>query len=75
VSVAAEVEQFIFGDLDTVPRDRDLLASGVVDSLRITELITFLEGRYGIKVKDDDIDAENFRSVDDIVAFVEKKRA
>ncbi len=69
MSTAAEIEQFIVGDvaagrgLESVAHDSDLLADGVIDSLGITELITFLERRYGIKVDDDDIDADNFRSV------------
>lgn len=80
MSIAVEVEQFILGELavgrgiDSLGHDRDLLADGVIDSLGIVELITFLEGKYAIKVADDDIDAENFRSVDSIVAFVEQKR-
>jgi acyl carrier protein len=79
VSITAEVEQFIVTDIaagrgiETVAHDRDLLADGIIDSLGITELITFLEAKYAIKVDDDDIDAENFRSIDGIAAFVEKK--
>jgi acyl carrier protein len=81
VSIAAEVEQFIVADIaagrgiEAVAHDRDLLTDGIIDSLGITELITFLEGKYAIKVDDDDIDAENFRSIDGIAAFVEKKGA
>jgi acyl carrier protein len=81
MSTAAEVEQFIVGEIaagrgiDAIEHDRDLLAAGIVDSLGITELITFLEGRYAIKVEDDDVDAENFSSIDRIVAFVAKKAA
>ena len=55
--------------------DSDMLSGGVIDSLGITELIAFLERTYAIKVSDDDIDADNFRSIDNIVAFVERKRA
>lgn len=81
MSIAAEVEQFIVSDIaagrgiETVAHDRDLLADGIIDSLGITELIVFLEGKYAIKVDDDDIDAENFRTIDGIAAFVEKKGA
>jgi acyl carrier protein len=81
VSIAAEVEQFIVADIaagrgiEAVAHDRDLLADGIIDSLGITELITFLEGKFAIKFDDDDIDAENFRSIDGIAAFVEKKGA
>lgn len=79
MSIAAEVEQFIVGEIaagrgvGSVAHDDDLLADGIIDSLGITELITFLERRYGIKVEDDDVEAENFRSIDSIVAFVEQK--
>jgi acyl carrier protein len=81
VSIAAEVEQFIVADIaagrgiDSVAHDRDLLAEGIIDSLGITELITFLEGKYGIEILDDDIDVENFRSIESIVTFVERKGA
>jgi len=81
VSVAVEVEQFIVREialgrgLGSVAHDRDLLASDVIDSIGITQLITFLEGKYSIKVDDDDLSPENFCSVDSIVAFVEKKEA
>jgi acyl carrier protein len=80
VSTAVEVEQFIVGEIaagrgiSTIAHDSDMLSDGIIDSLGITELISFLEGKYAIKVDDDDIDAENFRSIDSIVAFVEQKR-
>jgi acyl carrier protein len=34
-----------------------------------------LEKSYAIKVDDDDVDAENFRTIESIAAFVEEKRA
>jgi acyl carrier protein len=80
VSTAGEVERFIVGEIatdraiDAVVHDRDLLADEIIDSLGIMELISFLEKQYGIKVDDDDIEPENFRSVDSIVEFVERKR-
>lgn len=79
MSMATEVEEFIVGEIalgrgiDSVAHDRNLLADEVIDSLGIVELIAFLEGKYGIKVDDDDLAPENFRSVESIVAFVEKK--
>jgi acyl carrier protein len=77
--VAVEVEGFIVREIalgrgiDTLAHDRDLLEGQVIDSLGIVELIAFLEGQYRIKVGDDDLDPENFRSVDSIVAFIAKK--
>lgn len=79
MSIAVEVEEFIVRELgtgqgiDTLTHDSDLLAGEVIDSLGIVQLIAFLEGSYGIEVDDDDLDPENFRSVDSIVTFVASK--
>lgn len=54
--------------------DEDLLAAELIDSLGIQELVAFLETTYGIKVADEDLAAENFRSVNAIAGFVEAKR-
>ena len=81
MSVAVEIEQGIVGEIaagrgiESIEHDQDLLAAGIIDSLGITELIAFLEERYAIAVDDDDVEAENFRSIDRIAAFVAQKRA
>lgn len=53
--------------------DEDLLAADLIDSLGITELVTFLESRFGISVADEDLEPDNFRSVEAIAAFVARK--
>jgi acyl carrier protein len=81
VSIAAEIEQFIVTEIapgrgiESIAPERNLLAEGLVDSLGIVELIAFLEGKYAIKIGDDDIDPENFGSIDSIVSFVQSKEA
>lgn len=81
MSVAVEVEEFIVREIapgrgiDSVAHDCDLLEAQIIDSLGIVQLISFLEGRYGIRVDDDDLAPENFSSVDSIVMFVEQKGA
>jgi acyl carrier protein len=79
MSVASEVEKFIVEEIalgtgvESVGHDDDLLAQEIIDSLGIVELVAFLESRFGIKVGDDDLLPENFRSVNSVVAFVEAK--
>jgi acyl carrier protein len=76
---ADAIEKFIVGEITgdlvpgPLPHDEDLLAADLIDSLGITELVSFLEGRFGISVEDADLSPDNFRSVDAIVAFVERK--
>lgn len=59
----------------TVPSlDADLLASGVLDSLALVELLLQLEIRYGIQISLEHLDFDDFRSVASIAAFVARER-
>jgi acyl carrier protein len=76
VSVTADVEAFIVDEI-TVGRgirsigpDDDLLAGGIIDSLGVTQLVAFLEERFGIRVSDDELVPSNFRTLTAIEAFV-----
>ncbi len=55
--------------------DEDIFASGVVNSLFAMELITFLEGTYSITIENEDLELENFSTVDKLVELVERKTA
>lgn len=76
MDIGSEVEGFIVDkitlDGEKIARDEDLLASDILDSLAIVELVSFLEARFGIRVSDDDLVPENFKTIDEIVAFVER---
>ncbi|KOX03257.1 hypothetical protein ADK66_28545 [Micromonospora sp. NRRL B-16802] len=48
----------------------DLIDTGVVDSLRLLQLIAWLGERYRIPIDDMDISPENFQSVAAMTAFV-----
>jgi len=76
---ADAVEKFVVEEItgdfvsSPIPHDEDLLAADLIDSLGITELVNFLERTYGIKIGDDDLQPDNFRSIDAIVSFVDRK--
>jgi acyl carrier protein len=78
MDVANEVEGFIAEKValqgEKIARDEDLLASDTLDSLTIVELVSFMEARFGIRVSDDDLMPENFKTIDEIVAFVERRQ-
>ena len=67
---------FLFGDASRVPEDcESLLGSGVVDSTGVLELVEFLESDLGVPVADHETVPANLDSVQNIVRFVERKRA
>jgi len=53
--------------------DESLLSSGVVDSLGIFRLVSFLEETFSLRVSDDEIVYENFKSINEIERFVTRK--
>ncbi len=50
-----------------------LLGAGLIDSTGILELVSFLEGEFGIAILDEEIVPENLDSVQQIAKYVEGK--
>jgi acyl carrier protein len=70
------VENFLFGDAGPLQSDAmSLLDAGIVDSTGVMELVAFLEGDLGLTVEDHELVQENLDSVDNLVAYVARKRA
>jgi acyl carrier protein len=55
--------------------DDRLLERGVVDSMGVAEMVTFIEDEFGIKTSDEDISEANLGSLRAIGRFVSQKRA
>ncbi len=62
------------GDVPIAPTDR-LLEDGVIDSQGMLGLVTHIEETYDIIVADDDVDLDNFGSVEAIVRYISASRA
>jgi acyl carrier protein len=51
-----------------------LIEAGVIDSTGVLELVGFLEEHFDIRIQDDELVPENLDTIDNIVAFVTRKR-
>jgi acyl carrier protein len=49
------------------------LETGLMDSMRVLELVDFLEGRFGIVVEDTELVPENLDSIRNICTYLESK--
>jgi acyl carrier protein len=77
-SVATRIREFVrarFPLARDIPAgdEASLLDSGIIDSLGILDLVTFLEGDFGIRVSDEDLNPDNFDSIGALVRFVSQK--
>ncbi len=66
------VEQLGVAAEDVVPEASFVEDLGA-DSLDIVELIMALEEEYGVEIPDDE--AEKMQKVDDVIAYIESKKA
>lgn len=67
------VDNFLFGDGKALSNDSSFLEEGIIDSTGILELVNFLESTYSIEVKDEELIPENLDSVENIIAFLQRK--
>ena len=77
--VKASIRQFVMENLafgkvpGMIEDDASLIDNGVIDSLGIFQLVSFLETSYGVRVRDEEIVLENFKTIDAIEEFLEGK--
>jgi acyl carrier protein len=60
-----------FGDRDALRDDESLIGS-VIDSVGLVNLVAMLEDEFAFEVREQDLEWENFGSIDRIVAFVQR---
>ena len=55
--------------------ETSLLAEGIVDSMGVMEVVTFVQSSFGIEVDPNDITRENFDSVSRLADYIRRKSA
>jgi acyl carrier protein len=69
------LENFLFtNDTAALNSADSLLGKGIIDSTGAMELVHFLEEEFSIKVEDHEMVQENLDSVNNIVAYVSRKK-
>lgn len=73
--IMSQVREFLgqFIDITGIDDDHNLFASGMVNSMFAMQLVLFVEKEFGIQVANEDLDFENFKSLNAIVGFIENK--
>jgi acyl carrier protein len=78
VETEQKLKQFIsreimFADDDAaLGSDEPLLGSGIVDSLGIMRLVSYIEEEFGVVVPEDQLVPEHFQSVNRLATFVDQ---
>ena len=79
MDIRLEIHNYLVTELaserDSFTPEENLLAQGIIDSMGILSLVSFMETRFGIKTSDDDMVPENFETLEALRRFVEKKKS
>lgn len=60
-------------DAARLTADTDLISEGLLDSLLIMDLMTFVEGRFGVRLGPQDVTPETFQSLGALAGVVESR--
>ena len=60
-------------EVDSIKDDDNIFEMGYVNSLFAMKLVNFIEDEYDIIIENDELNLNNFRSIDAITAFIEGK--
>jgi acyl carrier protein len=69
------VHQFPLARQRAVGDEDPLLRTGIIDSLGILEVVSFLESEFSITVDDEELVPESFESIATMTRFVDRKRS
>jgi acyl carrier protein len=78
MDIISDVKNFLYDenfkeDFKTLDENESLLEKGIIDSVKMLELISFLEEKYRIEVDEDDLYPENFDTMAAIENYVKSK--
>ena len=68
------LDNFAMGGGVTIADATSFMEEHILDSTGFIELITFIEETFGLAVEDEEMVPENFDSLDNIDAYVARKR-
>jgi len=80
MQIEEQIRQFVLQNLyfseDTPIGDEDsFLKTGVIDSMGVMELVTFVQSKFGVTVAPSEVVVEHFDSIRQIARFIQRKLA
>lgn len=79
MTIESQLKEFIVKNLlytdngYSYPDDASFLEEGIVDSVGVLELVTFVEENFGLTVNDLDVIPDNFDSIEKLANYIRRK--
>ncbi len=77
--VEDKLREFLYEDslkdeFENLTNDDSLLEMGLIDSVKMLDLIEFIETQFNITVEEDDMVPENFDSINAMVTYIRSRQ-
>jgi acyl carrier protein len=67
------VDNFLYGRQGELGDEDSFLENGIIDSTGVLELISFLEERFGLELRETDLTPDNLDSINKVTRLVESR--
>lgn len=58
----------------TIHPNEALISSGLVDSFSLMDLSLFVEGNFGVRIEDTELNAETFDTLEQLAALIQSRQ-
>ncbi len=75
-TIESQIRQFISERFrrSALGEREPLLGNGIIDSLGVLDLVSFMETTFAVTVMDEELVPENFQTIERLRQFIENKR-
>ncbi|MDP2853972.1 MAG: phosphopantetheine-binding protein [Smithellaceae bacterium] len=79
MDVQSTIKQYIVTEImheldqNVLDNEAALIEGGIIDSMNLIKLVLFIEEKYGVAITDEELDIDNFMTVNALTKFVNKK--
>lgn len=68
------ISEVTFSDIEAIKEDTLIFEEGIFDSLGFLSLVSYVNEEFKIEIENDELNEENFESINAIVSFIDKKK-
>lgn len=79
MDVQSTIKQYIVTEImheldqNVLDNEAALIEGGIIDSMNLIKLVLFIEEKYGVAITDEELDIDNFMTVNALTKFLNKK--
>lgn len=67
------IDEILFGTRTSIEPDESLITSGILDSLGMLRLVSYIESQFGVSIDAGEVVPDHFETLNSIKTLVESK--